>query len=352
MFARVRLRLPAPLYRSVQAEALDPIKPREFEHDGYRVRLWPPYRGRGPQPLEQQTLLHELERADEQASNEVTIDGGPTILGDVLMIDLHCGHFDRTPRTPDPAVAAAFTIARSWHHKYRTTARAPNVPTVADGSTWLLEYLDDDGTLVPKAEGVVQWRASLQIRMDATSFLTPEVWKLMAKLPDPHETPACEALLLDAFRLQDHVGVAVALAYAAVEVKLTTSLEALASHSPDKVSPDLWAWITDRGGDYRKEPSLAERADVLTAVFTGASLRTYPELWKGFQELRAARNSFVHEGRPSIGGKVVPPERVGDLLRSAQAIVDFYERSLPAEQRRPKGPTQRHEIKVTASRRV
>jgi hypothetical protein len=91
--------------------------------------------------------------------------------------------------------------------------------------------------------------------------------------------------------LLPEVGPALVLAVTALETLISATLNQLASSA--NLPSGLWEWINNRG-DYRKEPSVEEQFDVLLRVLAGKSLRNQSDLWRGFKDLKEARNSFVH----------------------------------------------------------
>lgn len=97
----------------------------------------------------------------------------------------------------------------------------------------------------------------------------------------------------------------------------------------------MWDWIQDRG-DYRKEPSSAERFDTLLRAISGRSLKEVNHLWEGFRNLRQARNSFAHDGLAVIGNRQVDRQEAVRLVAMAREIIDWIDDLLPAAERRPK----------------
>jgi hypothetical protein len=83
-----------------------------------------------------------------------------------------------------------------------------------------------------------------------------------------------------------------------------------------------------------QEPSVAEQFDVLLEALSGRTLKCQPHLWEGLQNLRSARNSFVHEGTPQIGNEAVTPQRALSLMMRSREIVSWVEGLLPEGIRR------------------
>jgi len=142
-------------------------------------------------------------------------------------------------------------------------------------------------------------------------------------------------LLLDAYALLPQIGPAIVLAYTAIETRIAQALDRLAALTG--LNPLLWMWLTDRG-DFTKDPSTAEQLDVLSRALAGKSLKDDTGLWESFQNLRTARNRFVHEGMASIGKQrlAVDDNRAQQLINGAELIIDWIENLLPEDERRPR----------------
>jgi hypothetical protein len=69
-------------------------------------------------------------------------------------------------------------------------------------------------------------------------------------------------------------------------------------------------------------------------------LKDNAELWEASQNIRTARNEYVHSGVARIGSDIVTPSRAGTLLQKAREILDWIEAQLPAERRRPRYEVQ------------
>ena len=148
-------------------------------------------------------------------------------------------------------------------------------------------------------------------------------------------------MVLDAFALLPDVGPAITLANIALEVRIAQVLGELVPATG--AAPALWSWITDRQ-QYWQNPSVKDQFDVLLRALSLTSLRDDAELWKAFEQLRQARNSFVHTGQARVGpkrGLVVTPAKAAELLESALRIMDWMDQ-LPVQSRGPqfRFPTQ------------
>jgi hypothetical protein len=149
--------------------------------------------------------------------------------------------------------------------------------------------------------------------------------------------------------LDVELGPSLVLAATAVETRVATALDLLAS---DKVDDDLWAWINERGDDYTKIPTIAEQLDQLLKSLGGRSLKDDPRLWQAGVHLRQARNSFVHDGRAALGKKtktLVTRTKARELVAQAGEIIDFIEALLPEDSRRPR---LQNDVEVTTTKPV
>jgi hypothetical protein len=175
--------------------------------------------------------------------------------------------------------------------------------------------------------GGVSWRWQILA-------LHEDLWQAAAALPDDFEPTAWDTLLLDALDLLPEVGPALVLASAAVETRIESALDVLASELG--VPTGLWDWLNGRGSSPRRGPTLVEQADSLLRDVAGHSLKDDRRLWDAFQDLRKARNSFVHEGAAKIDGVVVTAERAHAFLPLAGEIIEWIERLLPDGHQRPR----------------
>lgn len=125
------------------------------------------------------------------------------------------------------------------------------------------------------------------------------------------------------------------LAYTAVETRIAGALDQLAALVG--LNPVLWEWINDRG-NFIKDPSTAEQLDVLAKALIGKSLKDEAKLWERYQNLRQARNGFVHSGKAAIGKlqTEVDSARANELVQGAERTIDWIESLLPQPERRPR----------------
>lgn len=345
MIARFRVLLPFTL----SLRQGDVIRPVGLSRGGYSLTLFPPYEARvksaalaasSTTPLRQ--VLEDLLPAEPQGATEtVLVSDAPSIPANALQIDVHKETFDRRrnisgPETnADPPIDLLFEVVNSLLVRLRSLVATSNVRAVARNQVfWRLDYLTDGGEPLPASPelirrrmgGVGQWRLTA---------LTADVWAQVLGLPDDYEPPVWQTLLLDAQALLPEVGPALVLAAGALETLIEGVLEILASRSG--LAAGLWEWINDRG-DYRKEPSMEERFDVLLRSLSGKSLKDERELWEAFKNLKDARNSFAHTGRAEVVGRATPVtlEMAYEYVGKAGQIAAWTDALLPPEHRLPR----------------
>jgi hypothetical protein len=315
------------------------LTPFELTRDRLRIRVFPPYKSQvdlralspnWPQPASD--IPRSLDPDEETTPlGTITINGAPAVLANALQLDVH-GSFDRSTASDDPPTELALQVANELIAGLRLLGQAGYVRPLSAHGVWRMTDLEDDETIVAVEEGKYRRRVSTQLR---TKFiaLSPPLWEQVQQLEHPLPRAPWNDLLFDAFELHEQVGPALVLAAAAVETRLETALDILASTTG--ANPELWEWINDRG-DYRKEPSVGERADKLLHALIGKSLKDEAHLWTAFQHLREARNSFVHEGVAVLGKTREPvgPDRTLELLHAANQILTWIEDQLEAQHRR------------------
>lgn len=338
MIARFRILLPFEI--TISAE--EHLEPFDVEVRGLRARVYPPYRSAvdrailevdSRRPLSE--VIGQLGPAVVEPNPDVLLNGQPTFQANVLQIDFYATEFDRSADSHqfDPLTIAALELANRVLRAQRAFARAGWIRELPRESLWRIEFLNDDETqFEPDPERrVVRARNALSWTWRFTS-LTPHLWSALQALPEDFEPAPWHDLLLDATDLTSQIGPALVLAATAVETRIESAVDLLARQA--RINEELWVWINDRG-DYRKEPSVAERADALLHAVTGRSLKDEPALWEAFKNLRDARNSFVHDGCAVIGSTTVDVDKTRELVAKSYAIVDWLDSLLPSEHRRP-----------------
>ena len=335
MIARLQILLP----HTFAIAADQNLEPYEVVADWIRARVFPPYQSqvdRSIVELENPTpligLRDQLDPAEPQVTTpSIRIDGREAIQADALRIDFSADEFDRSEKSDEP-VPIGFRLANDLQQAVRTLGRVPGVKPLSPESTvWQLRFLRDDGSELEKTPGLHRGLGGVGGRWEVTA-LGAELWNAAKDLPTEFEASAWDSLFLDALALLPEIGPAIVLAFSAIETRIQTALAALAAHGG--IGEELWIWISERD-DYRKMPSITEQLDSLLHAVSGSSLKDHATLWEAFQNLRKARNSFVHEGRAKIGEQAVTVDRARELVTQAGTIIDWIEALLPADQRRP-----------------
>lgn len=333
MLARILVQLPQPILAPADTELVS----EDHDVGGYGVRLYPPRRSRlASQPAAPVLERGHLLRPDPAppVKDSVRMNGSEVIEADVLQIDFTGQDFERRRAAPpdNELLLLAFDIANGFLSRIRTLGRAMQLKLLSPEETnWMIEYLNDDESELSNEPDLYRIRGG-SIESFRHVALSEALWDRARDLPVKYEPPQWDTLLLDAFDQLPHVGAAVVLGFTALETRIETALNVLARNKG--VGEELWNWINDRG-DYRKEPSTGEQYSVLLSAIVGSSLKDQAELWDAFRNLQAARNSFVHDGQPSIGGQIVSAGRAQELLQRAGSILDWVDGLLPEAERRP-----------------
>jgi hypothetical protein len=305
----------------------------QYEDRGHRVSAHPPRKSDRPTSVD--------------GPDEVRLDGVRAIEADVLQIDFQKDAFDRREEILfDPPLEVIRDAINWFLARLRYAARAPQVrPVDFPLTTWRTIYLNDDGTELPKAEGLVRRRGGLQLSFSYIA-LNGAVWRSMHELPANYEPPPWEELLLDAQSDLPRIGPALVLAATALEVFIARKLDELASLKA--LPSDLWTWINDRGP---REPTVEEQYDGLLRFFTGHSLKSEEKLWGLFMNLKTARNRFVHEGVASVGTGRVPlsVDDARKLVDAASNVVSTVREWLPEQLH---WPVFRHQVRLEATHKL
>lgn len=342
MLARFRVLLPYDIFVPLSVD-LEPVR---LNRGADTFVVQPPMQAqiyRGDEAMTSGVAIRTvLERLAPQVppfvANTVLVNGENAYPANLFEIHVRRDAFDRRPRNPsnplagDTLVEEFFAVANQCLHSIRRIVSTPVVKPIWPVTTfWRIDFLADDGEPLPEDRANVRRRMLAPTRWQACG-LTREAWqKAHSTVDNPHRP--WETLILDAEAILPEVGPAVVLAAAALETLITIALDELASTTA--VPPDLWDWINDRG-DYRKEPSVVERYDILLRMIAGVSLKDDPALWEAFDQLRAARNSFAHRGVATIGKRrpePLTPQKADELIKTAKQIVLRVETLLPASAR-------------------
>ena len=342
MLARFRILLPF----AISVRQGDRLDPYEFDGDGYHIKVYPPYRTTlDPSQFDSTPLAatwEGLKPADRQTAIEgIRMDSTATIQASGLQIDFIKETFDRRiqegqPQAAesDPPTSLAFSVANELLKRIRSVGRAAVIRLLTpESTTWNVRYLTDDEHDLPQDPALFRSHGGkrFQIRL---AGLNEAIWNAAQQLPPGFEPAPWESVLLDAEALLPEIGPSIAAVYSALEVFIVWVLDQLAARGG--LPADLWEWINDRAGHYEKEPSVAERFDVLLRVLTGRSLKEEVGLWQSFRNVQNARHTFIHEGVPLSGpGRPLTEAEAYALVGQAKAIVDWVEGLLPIELRRP-----------------
>jgi hypothetical protein len=311
MIARLFVLLPSP----VIVPDGEQFTVYEYEDAGCGVQEYPPVRS------ERASTLDNAE--------QIKIEGVPAFQADALRFDFYKESFERGRESPwDPPETVMRRVINSFILRLRHVTRAGQIrPLNFPFATWRLQYLNDDETELEKDENLVRARGSLSFSMTLIA-LNRKIWEDIHALPVDYEPPPWEGLLLDASAELPSVGPALVLAASSLEVFIAHILDKLATLRT--VPNDLWTWINQRG-DWLREPTNEEQYDSLLRFFTGHSLKEDLRLWESFRNLKAARNSFVHEGVAKIGGTPVTIEIGKKLIGAAAEIIAKIREWIPRE---------------------
>lgn len=347
MIARFKVLLPYSFSVPIDSK----LVPFECSYRGEKVRFFPPaHSGITDDELDSSspiphTRIFERMRTPPlpSISAHVTVDDRPTYRANLLIVEIIRESFQRartsTTGNPDPKellkqgdppIGFLLNCCNEYLVRLRGLHRASFVqPLTLEKAFWTLQYLADDGSDLPPDPALFRGRFSAPI-IFRNFGVNEAVWDEFSKLPDGLPARPWLLLLLDAGELLPDVGAALAVANTALEAFSIWLCNEMANRSP--VPEALWRWINERG-DWYKEPSVAERFDALLAVLCGKSLKSEKVLWESFKNLRAARNSFAHEGVAVLGGQPVDVARARELINDAHKIVEWIETLIPPELR-------------------
>jgi hypothetical protein len=309
----------------------------EITHGEYKVYFYPPLASEAP----------------IEGSEEIIVNGARTFAADILKIEFQKDVFDRRQDEPmDPRPDFIETVINSFLNRLRFCSNFHHIKpiTFPQGLDWRLEYLTDNGEQLDVEKGLCRGRVGKRFSL-SFSALTSEVWNSAILLPDNFEIPLWSSLLLDARSGLPEIGPSIVLANTALEVFIASVLDELASKST--LSPDFWSWLnSDNNG-----PSTADQFDSILKQFTQRSLKDEPDLWKAFEELKSARNNFVHEGKTLFKAgsgkkKITLPlnrNKAEELLFKASEIIGFVRSVLPDEL---KWPEFSHTVSLEARMRI
>lgn len=339
MIARVRFLLPFS-YSIPEGVTLKPFQ-LAGTSVGETIEVLPPYNS-APEPLDEIGRSF-LEPAASQVSDQVTIDGTRTTQANTLQLNLHKATFSRQkPHSPqelsyssgDPSGSSLLELANRVLTAMRTVTRSWFARPLSEDRPhfFRIDYLDDNGDRLPSE--AAQFRSIQFVKgRFGVSALTEPGWDLVASNLSGTEAVAhgWDVLLLDAEAALPEIGVALVLAFAALETFIAWALDQL-RESTGKIDPDLWRWINKRES-YHQQPSVKESFDALLKILGGQSLKEEKrDLWERFAHLNTGRNRFVHKGTLTYGDPPQPidQDKAAELVQAASDIISWTETLLPS----------------------
>lgn len=346
MIAKLSIILPFPLLIP-KGQVLNP---HSFHTDGIKVTMLPPTQAalstaaliRLPETAFHE-IIENIKPVDKlEFDDRVRVNGSPTLKANLLQIEFQKNHFDRTRRDgidvlEFPEVRFMFETLNRFLHKVRTVAQAHHIKEIdPHQGAWRIDYLTDDyAGLEPDPELFRMLRAVGSHRTHCA--ITTDTWASINSLPSDFKTSTYDTIFLDAQEMVPDWGPAIVLAFTALETLVSTSLEVIHARKP-VFSPEFWGWLLERDGDFRKEPAVAEEFTKILKELTGKSLKDDSDLWQQFNELKAARNNYIHNGILALGRKpkytLISAEKAQQLIASAGKIIAYIENILPEEFRR------------------
>src|SRR5262249_1305840 len=151
----------------------DSLAPIELDHEGYRVRLYPPYQAStnfaamADPTVVPSDLVYLLHPAEQPTVDQtLLVNGQPTIRANAIQIDVLKPDFDGTAsddrtNSDDPPTDMLIEITQSMLHRLRSVGRGhPIHPIAKEGNLWRLELLTDAGEKLLEEKGKLRARAS------------------------------------------------------------------------------------------------------------------------------------------------------------------------------------------------
>jgi hypothetical protein len=329
----------------------DDLPVYELEQSEYRIRIYPPCSA-AVDPSETETVssvpqaevLKRLRPAESQTATElIKMDKVPTIQANLFQIDFIKPDFDRRHSTAttseefltegDPSLKFIFDLVNRILLQVRTITRgSPIRPVGPDNTLWRLDYMTDNEEELPHNPEFFRKRMGARFSWRVIG-LNANIWNRVISLPADFSPPTWDTLILDAEALLPDVDAAIVVASSALESFIAWALDQLAPLA--KVDPKLWNWINSRD-DWYQRPSVSDQYNVLLKILTRKTLKDEARLWDVLMNIRQARDKFSHAGTPLIGGKEVNQAQAYDLVGKAKEIIDWVEKLLPENKRRPK----------------
>lgn len=312
MLARLSVQLPFAL--SVPEDESFAIY--EYELDGYRVRALPPQRS----PIaDRHSDADEIRLGDRKAFN-----------ADVAIFEFQKEVINRRRGTEmEPSHDLMSKVLNDFLMRLRYVTKSSLVNLLPfPHVTWRVDYLADDGSVLPEEEDLSPGRGGMKYDFPFTA-LNSQVWDAVHTLEPFQPLPGWRNLLLEALEVLPNIGPSIVLTFTALEVFISRLHDDLAERG--KTDKRLWTWLTDRRNSSARTPRIEERFDFLNDLLLGKSLKSEPHLWEQFQKLRKARNAFAHGGMAAIDGQPVTEDQAKAFIHIAGDIIEFMKRELPED---------------------
>lgn len=283
------------------------------------------------------------DKKPQEVNHEIILNGRAAFQADVLTIIFKKESFERGHETLspdkifgglDPSVEMVKRALDLFLERFRYVSKSPHVKTISlDETEWSLRYLNDDGSELEMQEGYFRGKSGKRF---CFSYIAcdPEIWDFVHALPLEFKVPPWSMLLVDAQGALPHIGSAITLAATALEVFIAEVLNNLVP--TNKVSSEIWHWINEKEKKWQV-PDVEEKYDGLLTILLGHSLKEDQVLWHAYQNIRTARNNFVHYGIARIGKGSTPltVQQAEALIEKASSIITRVRDWLPKEIRWP-----------------
>jgi len=302
MIARVTI--PIPFSILIAADETLPIF--SVERMGYKISHFP--------PLRDTNLVSQVE------PSILKLNEKDAILCNLIVIDFQKEEFDRTISS-DPSKMFQFEpplefinqVLNDFLIRLRHLTNAPQIHYINLHYTqWQIKYLKNDGSEFQEESGKLRGRGTKTFEIKHVP-LPSDIWSDIFELPQDFFSQYWIDLLLDGLDELPEIGPSIVLTHTALEVFIAKILNQLAT--AEKISPEFWEWINNRR--YPDQlPTIEEKYDTLLQNLTGHTLKEDTKLWSVFQNLRTARNTFVHEGIAKISLKSQAPPLTRDEARN------------------------------------
>ncbi len=338
MIARLRILLPFKFYIP-ENQTLEEI---DLEIVDSRIKIYPPFQcnvdhdsviGLSSQDINR--VISNLSVIQSPKSSEIVrVEGIPTFEANLLQLDLSRESFNRENDNRSFLVEDfLFEIVNDFLGKISVLTKGVKVkPMDRKNVVFSLDYLNDDGTELLIDPQYYRTSFGVPKRVVLTA-LNQEIWNKARELPVRYEVPTWFKLNLSSEELSSEIGPSVVLAFSSLETMIYHALNILAQEKG--IPKDLWSWVNNRH-DARTNPSVAEQFDSLLKSVVGKSLKEEPVLWETFQNLKNARNKFVHEGVARIHDQVVTKDMLYELNARTKFIIAWLENLLPLAYHLPK----------------